>query len=626
MKILNGFHKKNYFSLSAILAFAVCSSLHAQNSSVDELNNRFVNEDKNIPTFTVIKRIKVAQSAIKEDANVSSLTNELSIISKDQINSQHQLSVADIIQANSSIYFSSNGMSGQSTNFYLRGLDSSKVLVLVDGIKYSDPTSIGSSADLSNLYLNNIEKIEILKGSNSVVWGDASGGVINIITDSSKSGFSGNLDIMKGSFDTNKIGANVNYSNDKIDIILSSAHLKSDALSAQTPYGDDASDYENDEYTNHTNSIKVAYKIDNHNKISVQHNNVYSYGDADPFGNPNGENPFVNKNQLYKASYQYKDSKYNLHTYVSQNKFQRYYPTGWTSSFVGEIEEIGIDTSVKYSPKSLFKVGFTKEKKSDRGTNQILGTNSLFVLNSNEFKNVILSEGIRYDDSDTFDDKFTYNIGIKTDINDIFIGANYSTSYKQPSLYQLYDGYSGNSTLNPENIKSFDIYVQAYGASISYFDTKIDDMIEWTSTGTYTGEYQNIDKTSKIRGIEITQNMQYKDMLSLDLSFVHLLKAKSANNRLYRRARNRLSATISTMWGPSSLDLMGTYIGTRYDSAFNPVQTGRYTKFDIVYNYKINKNFSTYIKLDNITDKYYQNAYGYSTSSRAGYLGFKANF
>ncbi|CAA6806913.1 MAG: TonB-dependent receptor Outer membrane receptor for ferrienterochelin and colicins [uncultured Campylobacterales bacterium] len=624
MKILNGFHKKNYFALCTILAFAVASSLHAASSSTKENNLKLVDEKEYIPTFTIVKRIKV-ESAFKEDINASSITSELSIISKKQINNQNHLSTSDILTNNSTISVSSNGLAGQSKNLYLRGLDSSKILFLVDGVKYSDPTSISNSADISNLYLGNIDKIEIIKGAQPIIWGNASGGVINIITDSNNT--TNSIDIMQGSFNTRKLNSNLNYSNYLVDVSLSSSHLKSDSLSAQSPKNTDPKDYEDDEYTNHTNTASINFKLDAYTKINLLHNNIYSYGNYDR-SNPNGDDPFVSKNHIYRASFTHKKDKFSFNSYVSKNKFQRYYPTGFTKAFDGSISEIGVDGSYKYIPSSLIKFGITSEKSKDKEYNVSQLNNAIFLHNITDIKGTTISTGIRYDEFNTFKDKVTYQVGLKKDIKDFTIGSNYSSAYKTPSLYQLYETEFGigNPNLKPEDVKSFDIYAGYKDIQISYFRTRIKNLI-----GFKNNRYQNLDSTSHINGLELTYFTKYKDILDFNMNFTHLLKLEG-EDLLYRRAKNVLNSTLNFYMNKFTLGISSKYIGTRddviFDSNFNsvPVQTGRYTLFNLNLNYQINKSLKTYIKIDNITDKYYQNVAGFSSSPRAFYLGLKATF
>mgnify|MGYP000391432020 CR=1 FL=1 len=134
--------------------------------------------------------------------------------------------------------------------------------------------------------------------------------------------------------------------------------------------------------------------------------------------------------------------------------------------------------------------------------NEKFDNKGLFVTNSNKFfeNKTIITESLRNDDYDKFDDKTTGKVGIKQYIwNELNVSSNYGTAYNVPTLYNLYSIY-GNKDLNPEKTKGYDFGVEYLGLSAIYFDTKIDDMIDYDSN---VSKYGNIRGTSNLKGYEL---------------------------------------------------------------------------------------------------------------------------
>ena len=130
---------------------------------------------QNLETIEVI-------SATKSTQSIKDVTSNVEVITKDEIEEKHFTTVTEALNTLPGISITSNGGLGTSSSVFLRGFTSSRILVLIDGIRYNDVTS-SSGAPFEHLMIGDIEQIELIKGAQSGVWGaDASAGVINIIT------------------------------------------------------------------------------------------------------------------------------------------------------------------------------------------------------------------------------------------------------------------------------------------------------------------------------------------------------------------------------------------------------------------------------------------------------------
>ncbi len=204
---------KNLLSLAAIVA--ITTSLHAANQYTLENISVTAAQD------TELK---------KED-----VPDSVTIITKEAIEEARVTTLAEALQKLGNIATVSNGGPGHTTAMYVRGMDTSRTLVLIDGIRYNNVTS-SNGADYAQLMLNNVEQIEIIKGAQSGIWGaDASAGVINVVTSKAKKGLHGAINAEYGSFDTKSTALQASYATDTFDFVLGASVYDTDGFSAYEP-------------------------------------------------------------------------------------------------------------------------------------------------------------------------------------------------------------------------------------------------------------------------------------------------------------------------------------------------------------------------------------------------------
>ena len=135
-------------------------------------------------------------SATKTEQSIKDVTSNIDVITAEDIEARKFKTVVEALQTLPGIQVSSSGGLGQLSQIYLRGMGTDKTLVLIDGIRYNDITTPNGAANFEHLMINDIERIEVIKGAQSSIWGaDASAGVINIITKSAQKGTHGNASV-----------------------------------------------------------------------------------------------------------------------------------------------------------------------------------------------------------------------------------------------------------------------------------------------------------------------------------------------------------------------------------------------------------------------------------------------
>jgi len=589
-------------------------------------------QDVVLDTITVTSAAKTSQS-------IHSTTSNISVITKEEIEEKNFTTVSEAVNTVSGISFTNNGGLGKSTSVMLRGFDSKRVLVLIDGIRYNDAAGI-SGAPFAHLMLDDIEQIEIVKGAQSGIWGaDATAGVINIKTKAAKDGLHSSILSEYGSFNTTKIGASLSYKTDDYYIKASSQRVYTDGFTAQAPKDTDIDNYEDDSYENITTNIKAGFNINDTNKINISHTAIDATTDYDSYNNPNAKVYSKTKDSFSQINFNHIDSFNELDIYAKLSIFDRNYPLGYTKEFDGEVQEYGLKSTIKYLKNSFLVTGIdykTFEHKNDLAKKY--NNKGVFITNSNEFEllgKTILTQSLRFDEYNKFDNKLTGKLGVKhffNSVDGLTTSANIGSAYNVPTLYNLYNPRYGNKDLKPENTLSYDITLSYKEISLTYFHSTTKDMIDYYDPDGYSnplpGKYYNLEGNTKIKGLELEYSTEVYNDISLSANYTYLNTKNNDGEKLSRRPKDTVKLSID-YYGISNLHLgvYGEYIGQRYNNNNDKgEQTGKYTLANLVANYAINKNFSVYAKVDNLFDTYYQVVDGYATSPLSAYAGIRVKF
>lgn len=578
-------------------------------------------------------------SATKSTQNIQDVTSNMDVITAEELEERHYSTVTEALSSLAGINFTATGGMGTVSQLYLRGFDNAKTLVLVDGIRYNDVSNL-SGAMLENLMISDIQQIEVIKGPQSGIWGaDAAAGVINIITKKTDQGLHFHASEEFGSFDSSKATADIAYKNNLFYLKASHQSLSTEGFTAQAPRDQDIDNLEDDGYKNQTTTLQAGVQISPTNKIDLSHTRIDSDTEFDPYGNPNGIEKSTSKTQLSQINYNHVDSFNEVNMFAKRSNFNREYSYGL---YKGEINEYGLNSKIPYQGNHFLLWGAEYKSFDDQGSiNEAYNNKAFFLTNNNQFNdqhngNIILTESLRQDNYSAFDDKLTGKIGVKYISNVLegfSAGANYGTAYSVPTLYHLYDPFSGNALLNPESISGYDVTLGYQDLKVTYFDNTIDDMISYQSlfdaSGNWIGgRYQNISGKSKLKGVEVAYQQSLFDDLILGLNYTKLDAKDRDNKSLARRANQTLNFALD-YYGIDNvhLGINGQYIGERFDQADKQgQQTGKYTVTNLTADYTIDKSMSIYGKVENIGDKYYQTVDGYATSPQAVYGGVRFSY
>jgi vitamin B12 transporter len=647
MRSPKGFRGR-YFSLAAILAFSTTVTLANQVQSTadvqkslqtqeeyDDENEELTPSTEELDVAVVAKRIQAKKSQIysasKSYLSKTNVTDNVNILTSEEMKLQGFVTVSDALNSLPGISVTRNGGLGQTTSVFVQGFSNKYLLVLVDGVRYNDPTNL-SGARLSTLLVDDIDKIEVIKGAQSGVWGaDAAAGVINIITKKATPGVHASISAEAGSYKTRTLSTSLSKRTHTYDVMLSYFRTTSNGFSATVPYvGADVRDYESDPYRNTTINFKAGYWLDSNNRIEAGYHDINSHTDYDdssfsspylPLPNSYAVSEYRSKSGYLK--YKYFINRNLIEATVSQNKFDSEFSYG---HYVGKTPSLELKDTYKYAKNSMLVVGGSLEKREYKYTYSYSSMDkedknrALFANNVFEYGNFVFSQALRYDNFSAFENKITGKIGLKYNFApDFNVYANYGTAYETPSIYQLASAY-GNPNLKPENIRSLNVGAFYKGINVNFFKNQIKDLISFGSS-----TYENVDGTSTLKGVELSYQKTYFHNLLVGTNYTYTDAKDASGTRLQKVPRYQIG--INVAYSPIqkiTLSADGSYIGSR-DSYYHH-ETGRYFVANAKALYHCNKTFDVYLKLNNIFDRIYETTEYYGTARRSFYVGFSAKF
>ncbi len=637
MKLARGF-KGRYFSLVAIAATVGCIDLQATESRVAAHEHQIVQTagEENEEETATLEDI-IVDSALPSASSLKTVTSDVTVITSEELQSRHYRDILDALRHHSDFFVTQNGGPGQSAGFFLNGISSEHVLVMVDGVRLNDPTSTKGQAQLEHIRLEDVERIEVIKGAQSGVWGaDASGGVVNIVTKGVKKGLHADARLGGGRYSTVDGALRLTYGDERVDLYAGADVYKTDGFPPKTTSKFDAGTFDRTYYAG------AAFRPLEGTSVKAGYRQVLSHFDFEGFNDttfkPEKQRGTSNL-KLYNARVDQAFDALTVTLYGWGSDFERtYHGKGYDGKeyeggLKGRYEsDMGrFDLGVSHR-KSEMDESYGKALDQDIRDNAIFGAYTVTMLD----ESLVLNAALRFDDYDAFEDKTTGKIGLKYRFDPVVLAANVGQGYRAPSLYERFggDGYTlANPDLKPETTTTYDISLTAYGAKAGYFYNEIEDMIDYVFGANYApGHYTNLDGTSKIQGFSLSYG-RVVDVIdsSFRLGYQYVDAKDENDERLLRRPRHRLTASWDYLPTENlSLNLNAQYADDFLDRHYEGFQS-EVVKMDSYVVVNAVANYSTpygdiYLKVNNLLDEDYQLVDGYNTEGCAVYGGIKVHY
>lgn len=583
------------------------------------------------------------------------------IVTNDELEKAGLITVDEALRVLPGVSVSKTGATGGVTSVYLRGAKPGHILVLIDGVEVNDPMGIDRGFDFTHVLIDNIDRIEILQGPQSTLYGsDALGGVINIITKKGEGPLNGTLRNGGGSFHTMDTNLNLNGVYKQTNYSFSFSRFYTGGVS-QAAHG-----VEKDKYENYTISSLLGYDFSDtvQLKFTMRYTDVDSAFDDASFDDDNN-NISHWKNLAVKAQFIHEITDFWNHTLSASysNINRKYYDDdsfdSWEFNNYEDIWYKGNTRKIEWQHNfipvdwSTTTAGFEYEQ--EQGHSYYYLNSKWFPLYESKFgirtvdnkgfylqnqfsfgESLFITPGIRMDDHETFGNYWTKRVAFayvfkKTNTH---FKANWGTGFKAPSLYQLYSDY-GDSLLKPEKSNGYDFGFEqkllqdkvSFGAT--YFYNKFKDLIDYNLT---TWKYYNVG-AAITKGVEIVAKYTPVNWLAFGINYTYLrTKDLYSCDELLRRPKHSVNFDINWKFSPkTNFNVSVAYVGNRHDVdttvwPSTAVLLKQRTQVNLFYSYDIRENMQVFIKAKNIFDDRRYEIYGYNSEPRGFYAGMKVKF
>ncbi|AHG22758.1 vitamin B12/cobalamin outer membrane transporter [Chania multitudinisentens RB-25] len=571
---------------------------------------------------------------------VSSVLAPISIVTRNDIDRWQAKSVDDVMRRLPGVDVGRNGGLGQKSSLFIRGTNSSHVLVLIDGIRLNQ-AGVSGSSDLSQIPISLVQRVEYLRGPRSAVYGsDAIGGVVNIITTREENGttlsagggsngyqaYDAAVQQPVGDSTVATLAGNYTYSKGYDVVAYGNTGMQSqqdrDGFMSKVLYG--AVDHR---FNEQFSGFVRGYGYDNR----TAYDGFYS----------SSSDPLVDTRKLYNQTWdtgvRYRAGIYatQLIGSYSQSEDYDYDPRQGqyaSSARLNDSQQYNLQwgNTLQVAKGTLSAGVDWQEQKLKPDSTSVNGEKNqrntgVYLTGQQRGGPVTLEASVRGDDNSEFGWHGTWQSSAAWEFVEGYrVIASYGTAFKAPNMTQLYGIYSSNSKLKPEDSKQWEGGFEGLTGPVTWrvtgYQNDIDNLIDATNVTNYT--YYNISKAT-IKGVEATASFETGPLVHrLGYDYVDPRNGKT-NEVLERRAKHQVKYELD--WQIDDFDWAITYhyLGERYDTdyaVYQKVKLGGVSLWDLAVSYPVTSQLTVRGRIGNLFDKDYETAYGYVTPGREYYL------
>lgn len=592
---------------------------------------------------------------------LSQVGSSVSVITSDDLERNQQTFVLDALESIPGVSTSQNGSFGGTASVSIRGAGGDRSVLMVDGVQLNDPSSPGGAFNFGTLDTNNIERVEVLRGPQSTLYGsDAIGGVINIVTKTGQEGLGGQVFVEGGSFNTQRAGASLRGGYDRFGFNVSASGINTDGISAADENDgnterDGLRSYAfNGKFTGELSEIFQLEAITRYSDNETQFDafgpsdgTVDKVSNVDEFsGALRGHLDLLEGNFANTLSAEYTDvGRLNLDddftTFIGKGKRINFDYLGvyemdsdWTAT--GGLQH----EAVKFNSESYSTFSPPTLRSSD-----YISTNSVFgEIAFTGVSGLVLTGGVRYDDHETFGDKTSFRATASYEIDGTGtrLIANWGEGFKAPSVFQLiyvdpaFGPLVPASDLRPEKSRGYEIGIEQSLVedrviiNATYFHFDIDDAIDFVFNPfpALSDGYRNVDQVNS-KGFEINGQFEVTETLYVTANYTYTDAKDSLSGASLRgEPKNLFSGSI--IWQPT--DKISTTLNVVYNGQ-ELISNGDFTdpldawtRVDLRASYEIMDGLSVYGRVDNLFNEEYQFVRGYGTPDRSYFAGLRKTF
>ncbi len=571
----------------------------------------------------------------------------VSVVTGDEIRARGFNSLFEVLRSQPAIAASNSGGAGSATSLRIRGEEGYRTRVFIDGIDISNAAGIQIGPNIEHLLSAGVERVEILRGPQGLMYGADAGGVINISTQTSSQGLDGTLSAEGGRYGTVQTSANLGGGNDAVDFNISAADFSNDGFSSRTT---DTTLDDDDGYDNTTLHARIGWNVSSDLRLEIAGRDVSSENEYDDcftvetFAPSDAcDNDF--DQQAWRAQADYSAGRFTHQLAYTGNETDLQFFTEGQSSFGGDGDlqrwtYLGSFTGSD-AMRLVYGVDLQSESFDDGLFERDRDQNGYYVEYQGRFAdNVFLTAGARYDDNDDFGTHTTYRVSgaylIPFNSSELKLKGAYGTGFRAPSLYEIAYNSSSLATLPAfgttpaeEESEGFDIglawstdnglYLEA-----NYFDQSISDEIFFDLVS-FSGYLQDSGTTDS-RGIELAAEAALLESLSVSANYTYNDTENASGSTRFRRPKHL--ANLGLNWRPLAAKLvLGLNVRGSYDAEdIDGAALDDYEVLDLNASYEIVQGLQLYGRVENLLDEDYEEVPTYNTSGAAAYAGVRYSF
>jgi len=557
--------------------------------------------------------------------------------------------VADALRTQPGISVSNSGGAGKSTSVRIRGEESYRTTLIIDGVRAADASAPQVSPDFDSLLAtSDFDRIEVLRGPQGFVYGADAGGVVNIITKRGSGELNGRVGLEYGDYATRKIDAAVSGGSDAGDYYVSVTDLHTDGFNSRS---DDTTLADADGAKNTTVHAKLGWNATDELRLQlvarhIDASTMYDGCFTTTFALVN-DCSATTEQTTYRLSADYDSGEFaNTFAYGNVDLGRDNLSQG-VSAFKTEGETGRFEYTGSYRPFDTLTLVYGVDMEREK----LIGSPDSFDRRQNGYyfeydgafsKRFFLTAGARYDDNDDFG-RHTSSRVTGAYLQDLGGGrslkyrASYGTGFRAPSLYEI----SYNSgpfafppaaglRLREETSRGYDLGVEydtklGLHVEVTYFDQDIHNEIYFDSVG-FSGYLQEAGASSASKGFEVAADVPLGAGLRLLANWTDNDAKDLTGEPRLRRPKDLANIGLMYQARSQKLELIANYRLARDAVDIGGARLDDYDVVDLSASYSISERFEVYGRIENVTNQDYQEVAGYNTAGRSIYGGVRMHF
>jgi len=558
-------------------------------------------------------------------------------------------SLMETLRSQTAIGATNSGGAGKQSTLRVRGEEGFRTLIRVDGVEISDPTGTQVTAQVQHLLSADVDRVEILRGPQGMMYGADAGGVINITTKTPKSGLEGGVSLEGGRYGTRQASANIAAGSDKGAVYLGVTDYETDGFNTSVL---DSVDPDADGYENTTVHLKARLNVTDAFELSAVVRDVEGTSEFDQCGfqrSNDCEGQYDQRTTRLSADYKQKNLNHSFA--VSRTDIDRQTSLEGANNFLtlGTLDRIEYVGSADLSDNTSLVYGLDwKEEDIQASSGSLMDRSQkgFFIEAQSSIENsIFFTAGIRHDDNDNFGEHTSYRATAAwvldlADGSTLKYKAALGTGFRAPSLSEIaYNfgpyafGPAASLSLTEELSKGFDTgfeyrTVGGLKAELVYFNQTVEDEVYFDLVNFYG--YLQAEGKARSEGAELSLNVPITDAVSFYGNYTYNDTEKPTGAARARRPRHLANLGMNLHFLDDKLSLAASVRLAKdaknevYGVGYVPLDD--YEVVELSANFQLTPSAEIFARIENAGNQRYQELTNFNVSGSALYAGLRMNF